>query len=116
MRKLTAVLAVVALGAGASSTSAGYGPTLQVSPKTVRQGGKVTFAGSYWPANKRVQLLIGPPNSEATRFASPRTDGSGNFRVTKPINSSAPTGKYVILACRNSCATKVSRKLTIVAG
>jgi hypothetical protein len=117
MRARKLALALLVAGAAATATavtSAGTRPSLKVSPNQVQQGANVTFTGSGWPANVRVQLLIGRPKSEAVKFGAPRTRGTGSFRYVLPIKPDAPTGRYVILACRNSCKTKVSRPLTIL--
>jgi hypothetical protein len=88
-------------------------PTLSVSPSTVHRGGKVTFSGAHWPKRVTVTLLLGYPNSEAAKFAGVKTTGTGRFTYTLPIKPTAPTGKYVVLACRNNCKTEVSKPLTI---
>ena len=113
MRKAV-LLAAALVAAAAAPTTAGTLPSLSVTPSKVHRGSNVHFNGYSWPANKRVQLLIGRPNSEATKFASPKADGNGHFRYTQSIKASAPTGKYVILACRNNCQVKISRNLTIL--
>ena len=90
------------------------GPSLTVTPSTVHQGGKVTFTGAGWAHGVKVTLLLGKPNTGANKFATVTTTRRGRFAYTLPIKPTAPTGKYVILACRKNCATKVSRSMTIV--
>src|SRR4051794_21845403 len=114
MRPGKLVLAVLAAIAVAAGTALAAGPSLTVTPSSVHQGAKVTFAGSGWAQNVKVTLLLGRPNTGANRFATVTTSRRGRFSYTLPIKPTAPTGKYVILACRKNCAMKVSRSMTIV--
>lgn len=104
------VLRDLGFGCGARTAAAG---TLSVRPTTVRPGGSVTFTGSGWTASSRVELLIGPPRSEASHVAWARTSAAGAFRKTLRLSSGARPGKYVALACRRACRDKASARLTI---
>ena len=110
--QITALSVAVALACAGTALAAG--PSLTVSPSTVHQGGKVTFSGSGWARDVRVTLLLGRPGTGANKFATVTTTRRGRFSYTLPIKPTAPTGKYVILACRKNCATKVARGMTIV--
>ena len=109
------VLAAAVLVLGGAVSTAATRPSLTVTPSMPHQGGNVTFTGSGWPHNVRITLLIGKPNTGANKFATPKTNGKGRFRYVLPIKPTAPTGKYVILACRKDCKTKVTRNMTILA-
>lgn len=87
--------------------------TLSLRPAVVRRGASVSFSGTRWTPSSRVELLIGPPRSEATHFAWARTNGAGSFHKSVRLLASARPGKYVVLACRRSCRDKASARLTI---
>src|SRR4051794_27896454 len=114
MRRPKIFLAVTATIALLAASAFAAGPSLTVTPSHVHQGGKVTFTGSGWPDNSKVSLLLGRPNTAANKFATVATNGRGKFSYTLPIKPTAPTGRYVIQACRKSCANKVSRNMTIL--
>src|SRR4051812_23785109 len=114
MRPGKLFLALVAAIAVLAGSALAAGPGLTVTPRRVHQGGSVTFTGSHWAHNVKVTLLLGQPNTDANKFATVKTNGRGQFSYMLPIKPTAPTGKYVILACRKSCATKVSRSMTIL--
>ena len=109
-------VAVLAAGGVASGIAVGAvtKPTFRVNPSTVHRGQNVTFSGRHWGANKTVTLMLGYKNSEAAKIGTARTKGDGSFSQVRPILSGAPTGNYVVLACRKSCAIKVSRALKIL--
>lgn len=71
--------------------------------------------GKGWPRNVRVQLLIGPPRSEADHVAWARTGGAGTFRRSLTIGTRARTGPAVLLACRRECRDKASATFRIFA-
>lgn len=110
------VLSLIAVGAlgGVAATAIATGPSLTITPSHVHRSQNVTFSGAHWARHARVALLLGKPNAGANRFATVRTNRRGRFHYVLPIKPTAPTGQYVILACRRSCATKVSRKMTIL--
>lgn len=116
MRSPKLFLALVCTVAVAATAAVAFaaGPSLSVSPSKVHRGGRVTFTGAGWARKVKVTLLLGRPNTEANRFATVTTNALGRFRYSLPIKPTAPTGRYVILACRRSCATKVSRSMTIL--
>ena len=113
---LKARIAIPALAAAtvAAGTAFAAGPSLTVTPSRVHQGGQVVFTGTGWAKGVRVTLLLGKPNTGANKFATVTTNRRGRFRYALPIKPSAPTGKYVILACRKSCRVKVTRSMTIL--
>ncbi len=88
---------------------------VSVSPRTVRAGSQLTVSGRGWPARSSVQLLVGPPQSEASPVGSVRARADGSFRKVLRVNSRARPGRYVLLACRRSCRVKASATFTIAA-
>ena len=90
-------------------------PSVSVSPKRVPRGGTLVVTGKGWPRNVRVQLLIGPPRSEADHVAWARTGGAGTFRRSITIGARARTGPAVLLACRRECRDKASVTFRIFA-
>jgi hypothetical protein len=111
---VVSLLATAAVGAGVVATAAATGPSLTVTPSQVHRSQNVTFSGAHWARHVRVTLLLGKPNTGANKFATVTTNSRGRFRYVLPIKPTAPTGQYVILACRKSCAVKVSRSMTIL--
>src|SRR4051794_13572824 len=114
MRPGKLVLALFATVVVATGTALAAGPSLTVTPSRVHQGGRVAFTGSRWPHKVKVTLLLGKPGTAANPFATVTTDRRGRFSYRLPIKPTAPTGKYVIHACRKSCATDVKRNMTIL--
>ena len=114
MRSGKLVLALLATIAVAAGTALAASPSLTVTPSKVHQGGRVTFTGSGWARNVKVTLLLGKPGTAANTFATVTTTRRGRFSYTLPIKPTAPTGKYVIHACRKKCATDVKRSMTIL--
>jgi len=57
-----------------------------------------------------VQLLIGPPRSEAEHVATARTTSSGTFRRTfvPPAWAQERLGRWIVLACRRDCRVKAT--------
>src|SRR4051794_16861460 len=84
IRSLTALVILVLVLAGAVAAVGGTPPrpTLKVAPSIVKQGGKVTFSGAHWPTHTKVNLLLGRPNSEASKFAAVATTATGSFRYS----------------------------------
>jgi hypothetical protein len=114
MRPAKLILAVVVALAMAGAAAVAASPSLTVSPGTVHQGGKVTFSGAGWPHKAKVTLRLGKPGTASNPIAAVTTDARGRFRYALPIKPAAPTGKYVIHACRKNCAIDVKRNMTIV--
>ena len=113
---LWAVGASVATLPAPAATEDGRRPravTLDVSPRTVQRGAILTFTGSRWPARSRVNLLVGPPRSEASPVGVAVTDARGRFVRRIRISRQAMPGPYVALACRNACRTKASASFRI---
>lgn len=102
---------VLLLVAGAAPSAAA--PSVSVSPKSLPRGGTLAVTGRGWPGNVRVQLLIGPPRSEADPVGLARTDGRGRFRRTLSVHR-AP-GPAVLLGCRRECRDKASASFRVFA-
>lgn len=118
MRRIAAVVSLSALIAGllgAVAVSA-VAPSVSVSPTSVVPGHSVLVTGRHWPRRVRVELLIGPPQSEASHVAWVTTTSSGTLRKRLAIARRAATGRFVLLACRRSCRVKVQASFRIVAG
>lgn len=106
------LLGVVVLVPCAAAAAA---PSVSVSPTTVQRGGVLAVTGRGWPHGVRVELLVGPPRSEASHVAWVTTTGAGTLRGAITIAARASTGPFVLLACRNSCRIKTQASFRIVA-
>lgn len=118
-RALIVAAALAALGAApAIAHDEGAGRetaiSLRVTPKAVARGAFLTFTGSGWPARSRVQLLVGPPASEADPVGTITTDARGRFERRMRIQRTATPGPYVALACRAQCRVKATATFRIV--
>lgn len=114
MRARALLLAITALLlVAAMPTLASAAPSVSLSPKSIPRGGALVVTGKGWPKNVRVQLLIGPPRSEADPVGSARTDGSGRFRRTLTVDRAA--GPAVLLGCRRECRDKASATFRVFA-
>jgi hypothetical protein len=114
MRKvLVVVLGLLALAPVAVSSSAATKPHLTVKPPILGPGEHLTMVGRGFGASHRVTLLIGPPNSEAVKVASTKTNRKGRFSKGIFLANDIEPGEYVVLACRRSCAVKASAKITV---
>lgn len=102
------LVAVVPAIDDASSTTAQ--PAVRVSPASVARGHAITVTGKHWPRRVTVQLLIGPPQSEAEPVATARTTSTGTFRrrFVPPPYIQARLGRWVLLACRRECRVKAT--------
>ncbi len=117
LRFFVVVLALFALPAScAPAAQRSTKRTVSVTPKSVLAGGSLTVSGRNWPRRVRVQLLIGPPYSEADPVGSVTTTAHGAFRRTLRISSAATPGRSVLLACRRSCRVKAQTSFRILAG
>ncbi len=107
---VTAALLLPVTAAPATVTA----PSVAVSPKVVLRGGSLVVTGRHWPRRARVELLIGPPRSEASHVAWVTTTRSGTLHRRLPIARDAATGRFVLLACRRSCRVKAQASFRIV--
>jgi hypothetical protein len=94
-------------------TSAVAKPSVSVSPEVVPPGGKLTVKGKGWASDARVSILVGRPNSEASKVGTLHTNSRGRFKGSLKFNESADQGRYVLLACRRQCAVKAKAKFRI---
>jgi hypothetical protein len=94
------------------ATAKAVKPRLRVVPRTVTLGGRITLVGRGFRRNASVWLGVGPPQSEATRVGSARTDGRGAFRKT--LNPRRHTGRWVAIACQRGCRIKAGATFRIV--
>ncbi len=115
MTTIRALLLPVCLSLAVPAAAPAAARTLKASPSRATRGQLVTFTGAHWPARRTVLLLIGPANSEAQRFTSTRTTASGRIRKRFRLPATATPGRYVVLACRQSCRMKATTRLTILA-
>lgn len=107
-----ALLGLVALAPVAGSPAASK-VHLKVKPPILGPGEDLTTIGSGFGARRTVTILIGPPNSEAFKVGSARTNSKGRFTKIITLSNDIEPGKYVVLACRRSCAVKASAKITV---
>jgi len=87
---------------------------LRVVPSPVLRGRPITLVGSSFRHNSSVWIGVGPPQSEATRIGSARTDARGGFRKTFTVHRSP--GRWVALACQRGCRIKAGASFRIIAG
>ena len=87
---------------------------LRATPRTIPPGGHITLTGSGFHSSASVWIGVGPPQSEATRIGSARTDATGAFRKTFTI--SRQPGRYVAIACQRQCRVKASATFRVVGG
>jgi len=118
-------LVIAAVGAGLISIAAGSGaasepaplssaaPSVRVAPAVVQRGQRITVTGRNWPRNVTVDLLIGPPRSEADPVGRALTTSSGTFRRYLRIASTTAPGRWVLLACRRECRVKAVRSFRV---
>lgn len=113
---VAAALIGIAAGSGAASDPAARStaaPSVRVSPAVVQRGQRITVTGRNWPRNVIVDLLIGPPRSEADRVGRARTTSAGTFRRHLRIASRTAPGRWVLLACRRECRIKAVRSFRV---
>lgn len=120
MRTIAALVLTAALvGPAWASSSSSPAPArtaavqVRIEPTTVRAGGVITAIGRGWPRDAGVELLIGPPYSEAYHVNWARTTRAGTFRKRIRISSRTAAGRWVLLACRRSCRVKASASFRV---
>ncbi len=91
------------------------GPQLTVEPAAVAPGQAVVLRGTGFPRSAAIDLLAGPPQSEARSIGSARTGRRGAFVATIRIRSQADPARLVALACWDGCRVKASARFRIVA-
>lgn len=109
----SATLALVVLALMPTFVTAQAAPTVVVRPSAVPAGTTATFVVSGFAAQTRVQLLIGPANSEADPATTFTTNADGGGSVRLPIVRTATPGRYTAVACQNTCTTKATRSFSI---
>lgn len=107
-------LGAVALLATAAPAAA-PSPTVSLWPKTVARGQVMLVTGGHWGRRVRVELLVGPPRSEADHVAWATTTAGGQLRRAIRVSRHARTGRFVLLACRRECRIKRQASFRIVA-
>lgn len=88
-------------------------PGVAVHPSRVPAGGAVTVTGRNWPAATEVEILLGPPRSEASAVGSATTTAAGRFTFVLRVPATLPPGRWVVLGCRNECRVKASASFTV---
>ncbi|MFP5364331.1 MAG: hypothetical protein ACLGI5_16550 [Thermoleophilia bacterium] len=96
-----------------AAPSAAPRPSVSIAPSLVQRGERITVTGRNWPRNVIVDLLIGPPRSEADRVGRARTTSAGTFRRHLRIASKTAPGRWVLLACRRECRVKAIRSFRV---
>ena len=106
---------VVAAGSATSATtsSATARPTVRIAPLVVQRGDRIVVTGRNWARSAIVDLLIGPPRSEADPVGRARTTSSGTFRRYLRIAPKTKPGRWVLLACRRECRIKAVKSFTV---
>ena len=122
-RRLAITLAatsLIAAGAGAAAGAASdatpratAAPSVRIAPAVVQRGQRITVTGRNWPRNVVVDLLIGPPRSEADQVGRARTTSTGTFRRYLRIASRTAPGRWVLLGCRRECRVKAVRSFRV---
>lgn len=105
------------VGAGVASDPAPRSsatPSVRVVPSVVQRGNRITVTGRNWPRNVIVELLIGPPRSEAEPVGRARTTSTGAFRRYLRIASTTAPGRWVLLGCRRECRVKAVRSFRVI--
>ena len=116
---VTLVLAAAVAGPALASSSSAPAPAraaavhVRVDPASVPAGSVITAIGRGWPRDAGVELLIGPPASEAYHVNWARTTHAGTFRKRIRISSRTAAGRWVLLACRRSCRVKASASFRV---
>jgi len=106
---LALVLLALAVPVAAGSPPArSAGVSVRVSPTVVHAGHVITVTGRGWPRNAGVELLIGPPYSEASHITWARTTHAGTFSKRIRIGSHTKAGRWVLLGCRRACRIKAA--------
>lgn len=99
--------------AATTTTSATARPTVRITPLEVRRGGRILVTGRNWARNAIVDLLIGPPRSEADPVGRARTTSGGSFRRYLRIAPKTKPGRWVLLACRRECRVKAAKSFRV---
>lgn len=110
MKKLAAVASLVVLVAAVGSATAAT-KSVKVSPKTVDRGETLKITGAGWSG--KVDILVGPANSEADRVKTVTADEDGRFSYNFRISRRAERGPYAALACQRDCRVKRTARFTI---
>jgi hypothetical protein len=105
--------AASAPGVTATTTATSLRPSVLITPSTVRRGGRITVTGHGWPRHVIVELLIGPPRSEADAVARVWTTTGGTFRRYLRIAPATAPGRWVLLGCRRECRIKAVRSFQV---
>jgi hypothetical protein len=112
---VAAALACGGLAGAARPHRPPAGPQLTAQPEAAAPGEAVVLRGSGFPRNASIELLGGPPHSEARRIGDARTGRRGAFVATIRIRSQADPGRLVALACYDACRVKATARFRIVA-
>lgn len=99
--------------AATATTSATARPTVRITPLEVRRGGRILVTGRDWARNAIVDLLIGPPRSEADPVGRARTTSGGSFRRHLRIAAKTKPGRRVLLGCRRECRVKAVKSFRV---
>lgn len=91
-------------------------PRLTLAPKVVAPGGRLTFTGSGFRPNEKVWLGVGPPQSEAVKWGTTRSNGAGAFRKTFTVNPHVKPARWVAIACQRGCRIKAGASFRTAQG
>jgi hypothetical protein len=107
-------LALLVPGVPAAAPAPAPTPTISLWPKTVPRGAVLLVTGRHWTPGRLVDVLVGPPRSEADHVAWARARADGTFRRGIRIARDAKTGSFVVLGCRRACRVKAQASFRVV--
>jgi hypothetical protein len=110
---LAAAAAAPAADRAPRVAAAAAAPSVRISPLVVQRGHTITVTGRNWARNAIVDLLIGPPQSEATPVGRARTTSAGTFRRHLRISRTTAPGRWVLLGCRRDCRVKAVKSFRV---
>lgn len=109
----TAAAAAPAADPALQRAGAPAAPTVRIAPAVVQRGERITVTGGNWARNAVVDLLIGPPRSEADLAGRARTTSAGTFRRYLRISRTTTPGRWVLLGCRRECRVKAVKSFRV---
>ena len=105
--------AAAAPAADRAQRASAAAPSVRISPLVVQRGHTITVTGRNWARNAIVDLLIGPPQSEAISVGRARTTSAGTFRRRLRISRTTVPGRWVLLGCRRDCRVKAVKSFRV---
>ncbi len=115
---VAAAAGLLAVAGGAAGTdparsASAAPPSVRIAPLVVPRGERISVTGRNWARNAIVDLLIGPPRSEAVPVGRARTTSTGTFRRSLRIRRTTRPGRWVLLGCRRDCRVKAVKSFRV---